>query len=138
MTRRLRGSRGDAGPIELVLLVPVVLLALALVVASGRATTASEHVAHAAAVGARAAAGAQTLGGATELADDVVADALAQVDMSCSAPTVSGVFTPGGSVTVTVSCVVGLGDLTSIGWLPGSRTLQASATEVIDRSRGGG
>jgi Flp pilus assembly protein TadG len=138
MTRRLRGTRGDAGPLEVVLLVPVVLLAFALVVAFGRATTTSEHVAHAAAVGARAAASAQTLGGATVLASDVVADALAQVGMSCGAPSVSGVFTPGGSVTVTVSCQVDLGDLTAFGWLPGSRTLQASATEVIDRSRGAG
>ena len=49
----------------------------------------------------------------------------------------SGSFAPGGRVTVTVSCVVELGDVTQFGFLPGSRTLTASATEVIDRTRGG-
>ena len=79
-------ERGDAGPLEVVILVPVVLLVFALVVAFSRTTTATEHVAHAAAVGARAAASAQTAGGATALATDVVADALAQVGMSCDPP----------------------------------------------------
>jgi len=138
VNRRGAGDRGDAGPLEVVLLVPVVLLVFGLVVAFSRTTTATEHVAHAAAVGARAAASAQTAGGASALATDVVADALAQVGMSCGAPTVAGTFTPGGAVTVTVSCTVDLGDLTELGAIPGSRTLTASATEVIDRLRGGG
>ena len=138
MTPRLRGARGDAGPLEVVLLVPVVLLVFGLVVAFSRTTTATEHVAHAAAVGARAAASAQTAGGANALASQVVAEALAQVGMSCAAPLVVGAFTPGGSVTVTVTCVVDLGDVTRFGLLPGSRTLRASVTEVIDRTRGVG
>lgn len=138
MSRRVRGDRGDAGPLEMVILVPVVLLAFALVVAFGRTTTAAEHVAHAAAVGARAAAGAQTASGASALATDVVADTLAQVGMTCDAPAVVGTFVPGGSVTVTVSCTVDLGDVSELGAIPGSRTLTASATEVIDRIRGGG
>jgi Flp pilus assembly protein TadG len=139
MTGRRRGDRGDAGPLELVILLPVVLLLFALVVAFGRATTAQQHVAHAAAVGARAAASAQTAGGASNVASRVVADSLAGVGMtSCGAPDVAGSWTPGGRVTVTVSCVVDLGDLTEFGLIPGSRTLTASATEVIDRTRGGG
>lgn len=138
MRARCRDQRGDAGPLEVVILVPVVLLMFGLVVAFSRTTTATEHVAHAAAVGARAAVGAQTAGGGTALATDVVADALAQVGMTCGAPSVAGTFTPGGSVTVTVSCTVDLGDVTQFGLIPGSRTLTASATEVIDRTRGGG
>jgi Flp pilus assembly protein TadG len=137
VTRRGRGARGDAGPLELVILVPVVLLVFGLVVAFSRTTTATQHVAHAAAVGARAAASAQTAGGAAALATDVVADALAQVGMSCDPPAVVGTFTPGGSVTVTVSCTVDLGDVTAFGAIPGSRTLTESATEVVDRVRGG-
>jgi Flp pilus assembly protein TadG len=136
---RGRGDRGDAGPLELVILVPVVLALFALVVAFSRATTAQEHVQHAAAVGARAAAGAQTAGGAVAVASRVVADSLSDVGMTdCGAPAVGGSFTPGGRVTVTVTCTVGLGDLTRLGALPGSRTLRASATELIDRTRGGG
>jgi Flp pilus assembly protein TadG len=139
MTGRLRGARGDAGPLELVILMPVVLLVFGLVVAFSRATTAQEHVQHAAAVGARAAAGAQTAGGATAAAGQVVAASLAGVGMThCGAPAVAGSWTPGGRVTVTVSCVVDLGDVTKFGLIPGSRTLTASATEVIDRTRGGG
>ena len=68
----------------------------------------------------------------------VVGDSLAGVGMTdCGPPAVVGSFTPGGRVTVTVSCVVDLGDVTKFGLLPGSRTLRASATEVIDRTRGG-
>jgi Flp pilus assembly protein TadG len=136
---RFRGTRGDSGPLELVILVPVLLLLFALVVAFGRSTTAQEHVQHAAAVGARAAAGAQTQGGGAALADQVVGDSLSRVGMTdCSAPDVGGSWTPGGRVTVTVTCEVSLGDLLAFGHIPGSRTLQASATEVVDRTRGGG
>jgi Flp pilus assembly protein TadG len=137
--RRLRGARGDAGPLELVILVPVLLLLFALVVAFGRSMTAQQQVQHAAAVGARAAAGAQTQGGGTALADQVVGESLARVGMTnCGAPDVGGDWTPGGRVSVTVTCEVNLGDLLAFGHLPGSRTLHATATEVVDRTRGGG
>ena len=100
--RRSAGDRGDAGPLELVILVPVVLLLFGLVVAFGRATTAQQHVRHAAAVGARAAAGAQTAGGGTVLASRVVGDSLAAVGMTdCGPPSIAGTWTPGGRVTVT-------------------------------------
>ena len=116
-----RQRRGDAGPLELVILVPVVLLLFALVVAFGRATTAQQHVQHAAAVGARAAAGAQTAGGGdASLARVVVGASFAGVGMTqCGAPTVSGTWTPGGRVTVTVTCVVDLGDVTQLRHHPG-------------------
>ncbi len=137
--QRFRGDRGDSGPLELVILVPVLLLLFGLVVAFGRATTAQEHVQHAAAVGARAAASAQTRGGGTALADRVVGDSLAGVGMTdCGTPSVDGSWAPGGRVTVSVTCVVTLGDLLQFGSIPGSRTLRASATEVVDRTRGGG
>jgi Flp pilus assembly protein TadG len=138
VSARLRGARGDAGPLEVAILVPVVLLVFGLVIAFSRTTTATEHVAHAAAIGARAAAGAQTAGGADAVAAAVVADSLAQVGMTCEPPSVAGDFSPSGRVTVTVSCNVDLGEITKFGLLPGSRTLTASATEVIDRTRGSG
>lgn len=137
--RRGRGTDGDSGPLELVILVPVLLLLFGLVVAFGRATTAQQHVQHAAAVGARAAASAQTAGGGAALADRVVRESLTKVGMTeCGSPAVGGSWAPGGRVTVTVTCKVGLGDLTKFGKIPGSRTLTASATEVIDRTRGAG
>ena len=137
--RRARGDRGDAGPLEVVILVPAVLLLFALVVAYGRTTQADTKVEHAAAVGARAAAAAQTHGGGQSRAAAVAADSLAQAGMRC-APTVSvgGDYRPGGRVTVTVSCEASLGDLVGLGLPLGSRTLTATATEVIDVTRGGG
>jgi Flp pilus assembly protein TadG len=132
-------DRGDSGPLELVILMPVVLALFGLVVAFGRTTTADTDVEHAARVGARAAASAQTSGGGRALAQDVIVDSLHSAGLSCAAgPAVSvgGDWSPGGRVTVTVSCTASLADVTKLG-LPGSRTLTASATEVIDRSRGG-
>jgi Flp pilus assembly protein TadG len=132
-------DRGDSGPLELVILMPVVLALFGLVVAFGRTTTADTDVEHAARVGARAAASAQTSGGGRALAQDVIVDSLRSAGLSCAAgPAVSvgGDWSPGGRVTVTVSCTASLADVTKLG-LPGSRTLTASATEVIDRSRGG-
>ena len=115
------------------------LLLFGLVVAFSRTTTATQHVAHAAAVGARAAVTAQTAGGGVGAWRPTSSPTRsAQVGMTCAAPSVAGDFTPGGRVTVSVSCDVDLGDVTKFGLLPGSRTLTASATEVIDRTRGGG
>ena len=139
LVRPLQDSRGDSGPLEMVILLPTVLLLFGLVVAFGRTTTAATNVEHAAAVGARAAVAAQTAGGASARANVVVSESLAGSGLSCRSQdtSVNGSFRPGGRVTVTVSCVVALGDVTRFGFLPGSRTLTASATEVIDRTRGG-
>lgn len=137
--RRARGERGDSGPLEAVILVPVVLLMFALVVAYGRTTQADTKVEHAAAVGARAAANAQTAGGGQARAEVVVAESLANAGLACQGRSVSvgGDYRPGGRVTVTVSCVAALSDLVGLGLPVGSRTLTATASEVIDRTRGG-
>jgi Flp pilus assembly protein TadG len=138
MTRG-HGDRGDSGPLELVILMPALLMLFGLVIAFGRTTAADSDVEHAARVGARAAASAQTAGGGDELAQQVVADSLRRAGLSCAGgPSVSvgGPWTPGGRVTVSVSCTASLADVSKLG-LPGSRTLTATATEVIDRVRGG-
>ena len=138
-SRRARGERGDSGPLEMVILLPAVLLLFGLVVAFGRTTTADTDVEHAARVGARAAASAQTSGGGSALAQAVVADSLRRAGLACaSGPSVAvgGPWVPGGRVTVTVSCTTSLADVTKFG-IPGARTLTATATEVIDRTRGG-
>jgi Flp pilus assembly protein TadG len=139
MSGRGRTDRGDSGPLELVILVPAVLALFGLVVAFGRTTTADTDVEHAARVGARAAASAQTRGGGDALAREVIVESLRVAGLSCaSGPSVSvgGSWRPGERVTVTVSCTASLADVTKFG-LPGSRTLTATATEVIDRTRGG-
>jgi Flp pilus assembly protein TadG len=136
---RLGGEHGDSGALEAAILVPVVLAMFALVVAYGRTTQADTKVEHAAAVGARAAAAAQTAGGGAALAGQVVAESLRGAGLSCTdrSITVDGEWSPGGRVTVAVSCVASLADLTGLGLPLGSRTLRATATEVIDVNRGG-
>ena len=132
-------DRGDSGPLELVILLPAVLALFGLVVAFGRTTTAGNEVEHAAHIGARAAANAQTSGGGSALAREVVVASLRSAGLSCAsgpAVSVAGDWTPGGRVTVTVSCTASLADITNLG-LPGSRSLTATASELIDRTRGG-
>lgn len=140
MNRRGRGERGDAGPLEMVILMPVLLLAFAVVVLFGRTTTADADVEHAARVGARAAAAAQSLSGATSRASAVVTESLAHSGLSCVSRSVgvSGSMQPGGRVTVTVTCVASLADVTRYGVIPGSRTLTATASEMVDLNRGAG
>jgi Flp pilus assembly protein TadG len=137
--RRCRGRRGDAGPLEAVILLPALLAIFALVMAFGRTTSAAGDVSHAARAGARAAARAQTLGGATERAMAVVRDSLADAGLACTSQhtAVAGDMRPGGVLTVTVRCVVDLGDVSGLGPVPGSRTLHATASEMIDIVRGG-
>jgi Flp pilus assembly protein TadG len=141
MTRRsLRGDGGDAGPLETVILLPVILMVSALVVLFGRTTTADTDVEHAARSGARAAAAAQTMAGARQRAEAVVGASLSDSGLSCASQSVAvtGRMQPGGRVTVAVTCEASLADLTRYGAFPGSRTLTAMATEVIDVHRGAG
>ncbi|MFV0308946.1 MAG: TadE/TadG family type IV pilus assembly protein [Desertimonas sp.] len=121
------------------ILLPVLLMLFGLVLAFGRAATADTDVAHAARVGARAAAAAQTMGGAQQRATVVVDNSLVDSGLACvrREVAVGGGLQPGGQVTVTVTCVASLGDLSGLGLLPGSRTLTATATEVVDVHRGG-
>ena len=138
--RRCRGERGDSGPLEVVILVPVLLALVALVVAFGRTTTASNDVSFAARVGARAAAQAQTASAAAGRAEQVVAATLADSGSACASHQVAvdaGDLRPGGSVSVTVSCTVDLADVSGLQLSLGSRTMTATATEIIDRARGG-
>ena len=139
-THRLCGDTGDAGPLEAVILMPALLLMFALVLAFGRAATADTDVEHAARVGARAAATAQSMGGAQQRAHVVVSESLADSGLACITRQVGvgGSLQPGGRVSVTVTCVASMADLSGFGLVPGDRTLTATASEVVDRIRGGG
>jgi Flp pilus assembly protein TadG len=134
-------ERGDSGPLEMVILVPVLLALVALVVASGRTTAAASDVEFAARVGARAAAQANTAGGAQARAEQVVGATLADSGLTCVDQAISvdtGDLRPGGRVSVTVSCTVSLDDVADLQLALGSRTMTATASEVIDRNRGDG
>jgi hypothetical protein len=107
------------------------------VLAAGRHTEASMQVTDAAAAAARAASVARTATDATHAAQDAVAAMMSGDPTGCHQPVVSvdtSTFTPGGSVTATVRCTVSFADLTGLG-LPGSDTVTATATEVLDQYR---
>lgn len=137
---RVADERGMA-TIELVLLTPVALVVLAFLVIAGRLATVSSDVAAASRDAARAASLAQTRGDAVVAARQSAAASLLAQEVTCRNLTVAAsdesAFVAGGDVTVSVSCDVYLADVALPG-IPGTRTVAASSTEVIDRFRGVG
>ena len=134
--RRPDAERGSA-PVELVLITPAILLLLLLVVAGGRIVQAENQVESAARDAARAGTIARSPGAARRAATDV-ATSLPPGGESCRSFDVAvdtSRFGPGGTVSTTVTCVVGLADLASLR-IPGSKTVAARATETVDAYRG--
>ena len=122
---------------ELVLVVPVLLVLLGLVVMTGRLGEANTHVAHAAHQAARAASLAGSADSARAQAQQTASANLDALGLACRNLVVDvdiSRFEPGGDVAVAVSCTVELADLAFAG-LPGHRTLDAQAVEVVDRFR---
>ncbi|WP_240522161.1 TadE/TadG family type IV pilus assembly protein [Amycolatopsis vastitatis] len=121
---------------EAVLLTPVLVLLLvfiAVVVHRGvDARLRLDDVAHQA---ARAASQQRTTTAATAAARDTATSALARAGIVCHDVSTSATTTasPGGTVVVVVRCTVDLGQALLLG--VASRTMQATATEVIDTYR---
>ena len=140
MKRRVRDERGLA-TVELVLLTPLALVVLSFLVVAGRMATVTADVAAASRDAARAASLAQSHGEALSAAQTTAAASLADQDVTCADLTVTAgdpaLFIAGGEVTIAVSCAVQLSDVALPG-IPGTRTVGASSTEVIDRFRGVG
>ncbi|MDA8314446.1 MAG: pilus assembly protein [Actinomycetota bacterium] len=136
-----RGLRDERGAVatELVLLTPLLILILLFVVALGRLAGARINVDGAAAQAARAASIATTPGGATAAAQQAATAALGSDHVTCATlqvATDTARFAPGGSVTVTVTCAVALGDLTGLA-LPATEQVSSTAASVIDTYRSG-
>lgn len=138
--RRCTDERGLA-TVELVLLTPLALVVLAFLVIAGRLATVSSDMAAASRDAARAASLEQTHGDAVVAAEETAAASLAAQEVTCRNLTVTAsdasTFVAGGEVSVAVSCDVHLADVALPG-IPGTRTVAASSTEVIDRFRGVG
>ena len=123
---------------ELVLVVPVLLVLLGLVVMTGRLGEANTHVSHAAHQAARAASLTGSADSARAQAQQTASANLHTLGVICRDLVVNvdtSRFEPGGDVAVVVSCTVDFEDLAFAG-LPGHRTLDAQAVEVVDRFRG--
>lgn len=134
---RARADRGSAAA-ELVLITPLLMLLLLLIVAAGRLVDARLQVDSAAMQAARAASLARDPAAAAADATATAQAALASEHITCSPLGVSpdtADFTPGGQVSVQVSCTVSLAGL-SLLHLPGAETLTSQFTSPIDTWRG--
>ncbi|MFC3898008.1 TadE/TadG family type IV pilus assembly protein [Lentzea rhizosphaerae] len=133
----LRDDRGSAAA-ELALVAPLMVLLLLFVVLCGRLATTQVRISDVAHQAVRAATAARTPAQASAAALATAEAALGAAGITCQSLSVlvdSGDLRPGATVTVTVSCVVGLQDLTVLG-VPGSRTLSSSFSSVVDLWRG--
>ncbi|MGB3441132.1 MAG: TadE/TadG family type IV pilus assembly protein [Actinophytocola sp.] len=132
-----RDERGSAAA-EVTLLTPLLILLLLFVVFCGRLADTKLRINDVAHQAARAATLARTPSQATANAQTTASAALASAGITCQSLSVSTDtqgLKPGSTVTVTVSCSVGLGDLTALG-VPGSRTFESSFSSPVDVWRG--
>lgn len=135
-----RDERGSAA-VEAVIGVPAFALFVGLIIFGGRTAMTHGAVESATADGARTASIARTSQEARSGAEEAARASLANQDIDCITVQVSidssdfakPVGTP-GSVQVTVSCRLNLGDLAVPG-VPGSRTVTATVTSPLDSFR---
>lgn len=125
--------------VETAIVAPVLLALMLLVVYAGRAAQADADVRSAV---ARAARAASIAGDAAAAVDVATSTAFANLDTAgvlCQDRSVdvdTGVFHAGGSVRVSVACLVSNRDLALLA-VPGARWSTATATQVVDTYRGG-
>ncbi len=138
MTCRLRGERGSAAT-EVVILVPMAVLMVGFMIMVGRLSTTNQDITSASRDAARAASVRQFPGTATADGTAAATATLAARGISCETLVIdidTANFGPGGQVTATVTCTIGLGDVVGLG-LPGSKTVTATSIAVVDSYRGG-
>ena len=137
--RRLdeRGSES----VELAILLPVGILVLAMLVIGARIALASDRISGVAGIAARDASLARSAAAARQIATASATQALSEQNLHCTDIRVD-VDTAGfaaatgapASVTVAVRCTVSFSDI-GVPGLPGSRTLQDTATSPLDPAR---
>ena len=128
-------DRGSAG-VEVAFAVTALLMVAMFTIGALRTTNAGGDVAAAARAGARAAATARTDAGSQAVAQQVVLDALASRGVACSGGPGVSISRAGAVATVTVTCVVSLGDAALAGFAD-SKTVTRTASERVDALRGG-
>jgi len=122
---------------ELVIVTPVLLLVIVLLISLGRIDSAQGDVESAARAGVQAAVVQDNPSEAQAQAVTAVASTLATAGLTCPSPQVitnTSNFTSGGSVSVTVTCVTSLADV-SVPGVPGTKTLWATSVAPIDPYR---
>jgi Flp pilus assembly protein TadG len=136
--QRCETDLDDAGIVDVAVAVIVLLLVAFFAVGAMRLTTSKGEATAAAYAGARAAAAEYDPVAAQAAAQRVAGNVLASRGVACQnlAVTVSGQLVAGGVVTVTVSCTVGLSDVSPAGFTS-ARTLTGRGVEAVDVVRGG-
>jgi Flp pilus assembly protein TadG len=127
----------EDGHAELVIVTPVLLLVIVLMISLGRIDSAQGDIESAARAGVQAAVVQDNPSDAQAQAVAAVASTLGTAGLTCPSPQVStntSNFTPGGSVSVTVTCVTSLADV-SVPGVPGTKTLSATSYAPIDPYR---
>jgi len=133
---KTRDERGTAA-VELVLIVPVLIVAFLLVVGLGRMAHARQQVEGVAADAARAASLERNTSQSSQAARTTADAALGDRGLDCRSLDLSvdvSDYRPGGTVKVQVRCTASLGDVALSG-LPGHRVFSAEATVPIETYR---
>jgi len=133
---KTRDERGTAA-VELVLIVPVLIVAFLLVVGLGRMAHARQQVEGAAADAARAASIERNTSQSADAARTTAAAAIGDRGLDCQSLDLSvdvSDYKPGGTVKVQLRCTASLGDVALSG-LPGRRVFSAQATVPIETYR---
>ncbi len=133
-----QGERGTASAELVVLVIPIMVL-VGFAVFVGRYSATNQEVTSAARDAARAAAVRGSPAGAQAAGEAAAEVSLSDRNVSCQRLTTTidvSQLEPGGQVTAEVACEIGLADIAGFG-LPGSRTVRAAATAVVDTYRGG-
>ncbi len=134
--RRARGEEGSALA-ELVIVAPVLLIVIVLMIALGRVDSAQGDVESAARAGVQAAVVQADLSDAETQGTSAAQASLDGAGLTCTAPQITvdtSNFVAGGWVSVSVTCVTSLADV-SVPGMPGEKTLSATSTAHIDPLR---
>jgi Flp pilus assembly protein TadG len=132
VSRRRRGDRGSVS-VELVILAPLVGVLLACVVLVGRVQIARADLEGAARSAARDLSIARDPYAARSLVEDGLEATLKVGSPSCRSMSFTPVIQP-TEVSVTIACVVDL-EAAAVLPVPGTMTVTASATEIVDAYR---
>lgn len=130
-------SENGAVSTELAVATPILIGFMLLVVFAGRVAQAEGDVRHAAHEAARAASLVATPEAAVAVATDTAAANVSEGAVACRSldVTVDATrFDAGGQVAVTVACEASFADIAMLA-VPGTRTFEATAIEVIDTHR---
>lgn len=116
--------------------VPVLVLLAVFIVFCGHAASAAIDVRAIAAAAARAAADAPSAALAPDAASRAATDMAAETKWSCTTATDTNGFSRGGTVAVTVTCAIHLGDLGTVG-IADAKTVTATVIQPVDTWRAG-